>query len=196
MNPWYDLELWPCTIMCSHKCLILMCSHKCLSFEKRPMLYNWIFGCQGSMWEHTCVTLAHKSALSLFTLLDNQWKLQTLKPYYWLLSRYFDQCIFARYMAYMVPVQSMCVPILRSIGTKLAKLKKYAKIVFYLTLRDEKTVRHTSWGLFWSGTFETNHNVCQFEFNTYIHFFVYLHHVITDAHIAKYNEHVSFNDSI
>ena len=41
----------------------------------------------------------------------------------------------------------MCVPILRSIGTKLAQVRKYAKIVFYLTSRDAKTQRRASWGL-------------------------------------------------
>ena len=38
----------------------------------------------------------------------------------------------------------MCVPILRSIGTYIDEFRKR---MFYLTLRDTKTVRRTSWGL-------------------------------------------------
>ena len=30
---------------------------------------------------------------------------------------------------------------------KIDEVRKYAKIVFYLTSRDSKTLRHTSWGL-------------------------------------------------
>ena len=41
---------------------------------------------------------------------------------------------------------------------KFDEVRKYAKIVFYLTSRDAKTLRHASWGLrhlllFWQGTF-------------------------------------------
>ena len=35
----------------------------------------------------------------------------------------------------------MCVPILRSIGTKLTNLKNIQQSIFYLTSRDTKTVR-------------------------------------------------------
>ena len=42
---------------------------------------------------------------------------------------------------------------------KIDEVRKYAKIAFYLTSRDAKTLRHASWGLrhfwlvFWQGTF-------------------------------------------
>ena len=39
-----------------------------------------------------------------------------------------------------------CVPILRSIGTKLTNLENMQRIVFYLKSRDAQTVRRTSWG--------------------------------------------------
>ena len=41
----------------------------------------------------------------------------------------------------------MCVPILRSIGTKLTNLENMQNRMFYLTSRDAKTVRRTSWRL-------------------------------------------------
>ena len=42
--------------------------------------------------------------------------------------RYFDQCIF--FAMYIVYVKSMCVPILRSIGTQLTKLENMKKSCF------------------------------------------------------------------
>ena len=41
----------------------------------------------------------------------------------------------------------MCVLILRSIGTKLTNLENMKKSYVYLTSRDAKTVRRTSYGL-------------------------------------------------
>ena len=44
---------------------------------------------------------------------------------------------------YIVQVKSMCVPILRSIGSELTKLENMQQCIFYLTSRDAKTVRRT-----------------------------------------------------
>ena len=52
------------------------------------------------------------------------------------------------FILYTVQVKSMCVPILRSIGSELTEVRKYGNnCIFYLTSRDAKTVRRTSWRL-------------------------------------------------
>ena len=61
-----------------------------LKFEKRPMLYNWIYGCHGSMCYVIVINVCFCNVHSI--------------------------------------IQSMCMPILRSIGAKLTK----AKIVCFI----------------------------------------------------------------
>ena len=48
-------------------------------------------------------------------------------------------------ISYTVQVKSMCVPILKSIGSELTKLENMQQL--YILFDVTKTVRRTSWGL-------------------------------------------------
>ena len=62
-------------------------------------------------------------------------------------------------ISYIVQVQSMCVPILRSIGTKLT----YAKIMFYLIYLTSRGDYDTSDRYFDKEHFETNQKSLRFK---------------------------------
>ena len=83
--------------------------------------------------------------------------------------------IFARCI---VLIQSMCVPMLRSIGTKLTNLENIQKLYVYLTSRDTNTVRRTSWG--WDTKVMAHTVVFMFWWPwpwplTYVQFFCHTH---------------------
>ena len=59
----------------------------------------------------------------------------------------------------------MYVPILRSIGTKLTNLENMQRSMFYLTSRDAKTVRRTSWRL--GDIFQPTRSLYDFRFKKY-----------------------------
>ena len=86
--------------------------------------------------------------------------------------RYLYVILFARYIVY---VQSMCVPICISIGTKFTNLENMQKsyVLFYVTLR-KKPVRRSSCrlgiiliGIFIINSLQTTRSLYDFWFKQY-----------------------------
>ena len=141
------------------------------------MLYNGIFGCQGNICYVILINAFLQDAYyrsnqcvyqfwdqSLHTVMDAE-NLQKIECFIW---RHVTQKRDAVHHGDLIRLIGIST-ILRSIGTHIDEFRKYAKIVFYLTSRDTKMVRRTSWGLDTSirNTLKPTRSPYDFRFKSY-----------------------------